>query len=87
MQKIEVITEEVVVTKVTFKTSDGEIYDNLEDAENHQKRIDGERITCPECGGTKGRSYWGEDGRLPLSFIKCTKCVGKGYLDKVTIFQ
>lgn len=85
MTRIEQFTETVVVTK--YRTSDGRVHDDIGVANDHQMRIDGDRITCPECGGTGGENWWGEDGRSTKRFIKCAKCVGKGYLDKVIIFK
>jgi hypothetical protein len=87
MRKIETIEEKVLITKYTFRTTDGEIYDDYDSAQDHQMRIDGDRITCNECNGSKGENYWGEDGRLPKQWIVCRNCSGKGHLDKVTIFK
>lgn len=60
-------------------TSDGGVYATSHQADNHQKLIDDEISTCPECNGQKMVDRYG-DGR---EFNPCRICLGIGYLKKV----
>lgn len=70
-----------------WETSDGQTFADRFKAEDHQMYLDGTKKTCDKCNGSKGFSDWGEDGRLPERFVKCSKCQGKGYLIKTEVWE
>lgn len=76
-----------IVEDYIYTTSDGQKYTDLIDAENHQRRLDGMRIDCPDCRGRGGYHSWGEDGYAPYRKVPCKRCRGDGFLDKIVTFQ
>ena len=85
-------TKQIITEVYTYETTDGEIYDDYKSAEDHQMRIDGNRVTCDKCNGSKGHRDdpwcdWGSTSSSGTVWIPCKKCSGKGYLDKKVIFK
>ena len=66
-----------------FKAIDGKIFKTKEACEDHEMRLNGDRITCPECFGKNKVDYFG-DGK---QYDQCGECEGKGYLDKQIVFK
>ena len=73
-----------------YVAKDGKEFTSEEECINHEKILDGTRIICPSCGGKGGwTGKWIEpyehwDGTMGgyYEHHTCTKCKGKGYLDK-----
>ena len=94
MSKIETIkTEEVTTVTITeYKTTDGENFKNLDDANHHQAVLDGTRRECEGCQGKKGykEGYRDIDPNYPTNlpdysgwvekdmtrWVKCETCKG-----------
>jgi hypothetical protein len=64
-----------------YTTTDGKVFTDKHNAEDHQLYLDGRKKVCDNCNGSKGEKWWGEDGRLPERWIPCKKCGGKGFLE------
>lgn len=81
----------VVINYYAYVSDDGKEFETERECIDYEKRKNGERITCPDCGG---RGYF--DGRWIEPYdnydighvdghyetTTCKKCGGKGYLDK-----
>ena len=83
-----------------YKTSDGKIFNFKQQAEDHQKILDGLRKKCPTCNGEgilneRSEYGWIEDGWAPGSGSygykqisdTCNNCNGKGFLEKKTSWE
>ena len=87
---MEIIQVEKTITVSKYKASDGTVFDTEYQCLDYEKRKNGERIECPRCGGRGGFNYRTEIVRNELTcqyeevgfHDTCTKCGGKGYLDK-----
>lgn len=86
-------TREKTVTYDVYVAKDGKEFSSIDECIGHEKMLDGERITCPECNG-KGRVnerservfdgglYGDHQYHTYWTSDKCEKCNGKGYLEK-----
>lgn len=70
----------IQVTK--FQANDGRVFDTEDQCTHHEKRVSGHIKTCPNCNGIGEVDPYG-DGR---TFIPCSKCGGKGYVEKQEIW-
>ena len=74
-----------------YIAKDGKEFKSSKECKHHEMILNGTRIVCPECNG-KGRIAVIEEydnyhtGELEKTTIypTCTKCNGKGYLEKKT---
>lgn len=84
-------TRTVTVNVNKYIAFDGKEFDNEKDCDNYERIKNGTRIICPQCQGKGG--WEGEfvpaydnydighvDGHR--KWESCSKCHGKGYLDK-----
>ena len=89
------VTRQKTVDYKVYVAKDGQEFTSLEDCQHHEKILDGTRIVCPECHG-KGRwqtdyvpehehqestmgGYW--------NYKTCSKCGGKGWLEKKVTWE
>lgn len=78
-----------------YIAKDGKEFTSESECINHEKILDGTRIVCPECHGEKGyRGKWIEpydhwDGPMGgyYEWHTCSRCGGKGYLEKKTTWE
>ena len=91
-------TRTVVQEYKVYVAKDGKEFTSEEECINHEKFIDGERITCSICGG-KGRinerteryfdggMYGDHQYHSRVESDECPRCKGKGYLDKKVTWE
>ena len=89
------VTRQKTVDYKVYVAKDGQEFTSLEDCQHHEKILDGTRIVCPECHG-KGR--W-QTGYIPeyehwegtmggyWNYKTCSKCGGKGWLEKKVTWE
>jgi predicted RNA-binding Zn-ribbon protein involved in translation (DUF1610 family) len=78
-----------------YVAKDGKEFDSEEECKHHEMILDGTRIVCPNCGGEGGfRGKWIEpyehwDGPMGgyYEFTRCSRCKGKGYLEKKVTWE
>jgi len=83
-----------VVKYPVYIADDGKEFDNREDALIHDKLIHGKIKECPECHG-KGQvleeqeydNYHTGVPEKSTFFVTCTRCKGKGYLEKKVTWE
>lgn len=77
-----------------YITDDGKEFDRKQDAVIHEKLLSGEIKECPECHG-KGQvleeqeydNYHTGVPEKSTFFVTCTRCNGKGYLEKKVTWE
>lgn len=74
--------EKIPYTAYRYKTDDGKIFDDENDAIRHEKILQGKIKVCEWCDG-KG-SHLNEDYKF---MITCQSCNGSGYLTKQEVWK
>lgn len=77
-----VLTEVNILVK-RYKTSDGELFVDSDDAVYHEKVLKGNIKECPSCNGKGTVDIYG-DGRVSST---CSTCNGKGYVERVVKWE
>lgn len=72
---------DVIITK--YKTIDGKIFDNKDQALHHEGILNGTIKKCPTCKGTGQVDPYGDR----LASWKCSTCEGKGFLVKQDVWK
>lgn len=91
-------TRTVVQEYKVYVAKDGVEFTSQEECINHEKFIDGERITCSNCGGRgrinerteryfDGGMYGDHKYHSRVESDTCPICNGKGYLDKKVTWE
>ena len=89
--RTETVTKMVPQSYKRYIAKDGKEFTSESECINHEKILNGTRVVCPECNG-KGKIavveeydnyHTGAPERTTI-YPTCTKCNGKGYLEKKT---
>ena len=89
-------TREKVVKYEVYIAKDGKEFLSSHECEDYEKYLNGTRKKCPMCGGLGSlKTEWVEAydnydiGHVEAhwEYKKCTKCNGKGYLDKKVTWE
>ena len=72
-----IIMKKIKVEVEKYEATDGRVFDELEECELYEKRLNGKVKTCDSCRGEGKVDPYG-DGR---TFNTCGKCKGKGWLE------
>lgn len=88
-------TRTVVQEYNVYIAKDGKEFTSEEECIHHEKILDGTRVECPNChgkGGWQGKwiepyQHW--DGPMGgyYEWHTCSKCNGKGYLEKKVTWE
>ena len=89
------VTRQKTVDYKVYVAKDGQEFTSLEDCQHHEKILDGTRIVCPECHGD-GRyrtdyvpefEHWEGTMGGYWNYKTCSKCGGKGWLEKKVTWE
>ena len=89
------VTRQKTVDYKVYVAKDGQEFTSLEDCQHHEKILDGTRIVCPECHG-EGRyrtdyvpefEHWEGTMGGYWNYKTCSKCGGKGWLEKKVTWE
>jgi len=93
--RTDIRTKQVTQTYKVYVAKDGKEFDSENECKNYEMMLDGTRIVCPDCQG-KGRwktdyvpehDHW--EGKMGgyWKYNTCSRCKGKGYLEKKVTWE
>lgn len=88
------VTRKKTIKYNVYIAKDGKEFKTSKECKHHEMILDGTRIVCPECHG-KGtvavveeyENYHTGAPEKTTIYPTCTKCHGRGYLEKKVVYQ
>ena len=93
--RTDIRTKQVTQTYKVYVAKDGKEFDSENECKNYEMMLDGTRIVCPAC---QGKGSWKTDYVEPYdhwdgpmggywNYNTCSRCKGKGYLEKKVTWE